>query len=146
MYQIFHAMATVSFRRNSITQIKDSNGNFVLDHDGKAALLHATYKNRMGISLQPTMQFDLSRLILPSSLLEYLTAPFLHEEIDQIVKLMPPDKAPGPYGFNGLFMKKCWNMIKENFYKLCHEFFEGTVNLESINSSFITLIPKVNNP
>ena len=91
MYQIFHAMATVSFRRNSITQIKDSNGNFALDHDGKAALLHATYKNRMGISLQPTMQFDLSRLILPSSLLGDLAA---------------PDKAPGPDGFNGLFMKK----------------------------------------
>ena len=115
MYQIFHAMATVSFRRNSITQIKDSNGNFVLDHDGKAALLHAAYKNRMGIPLQPTMQFDLSRLILPSSLLEYLTAPFLHEEIDQIVKLMPPDKAPGPYGFNGLFMKKVLEYDQRGF-------------------------------
>jgi len=113
--KFFHAMATVSFKRNTITQIKDSNGNFVLDHDGKAALLHAAYKNRMGIPLQPTMQFDLSRLILPSSLLEYLTAPFLHEEIDQIVKLMPPDKAPGPYGFNGLFMKKVLEYDQREF-------------------------------
>jgi hypothetical protein len=28
------------------------------------------------------------------------------DEIDQIVKSMPPDKAPGPDGFNGLFLKK----------------------------------------
>ena len=37
-------------------------------------------------------------------------------------------------------------MIKEDFYKLCFDFFNGQVNLESINSSFITLIPKINSP
>jgi hypothetical protein len=55
------------------------------------------------------------------------------------------DKASGPDGFNGLFLKKCWPVIKEDFYKLCQDFFDGSVNLESINGSFITLIPKINN-
>ena len=36
-------------------------------------------------------------------------------------------------------------MIKEDFYRLCRVFFDCNVNLESINSSFITLVPKVNN-
>ena len=36
-------------------------------------------------------------------------------------------------------------MIKEDFYRLCRDFFDCNVNLESINSSFITLVPKVNN-
>jgi hypothetical protein len=31
---------------------------------------------------------------------------FSNEEIDNIIKHMPNDKAPGPDGFNGLFMKK----------------------------------------
>jgi hypothetical protein len=31
-------------------------------------------------------------------------------------------------------------------YAVCLDFFNGTVNIEAINNSFITLIPKVNNP
>jgi hypothetical protein len=59
---------------------------------------------------------------------------------------MPVDKAPGPDGFNGLFFKKCWHIIKEDIYQLCNDFFSGSVNLQAINSSFITLIPKTGNP
>ena len=59
---------------------------------------------------------------------------------------MPNDKALGPDGFNGKFMKKCWQLIKDEFYVLCNEFFLDNVNLEGINSSFIILIPKKANP
>lgn len=44
------------------------------------------------------------------------------------------------------FLKKCWPLIKSDFYNLCQDFFDCVVNLESINVSYITLIPKVNNP
>jgi len=37
-------------------------------------------------------------------------------------------------------------MIKDDFYELCFDFFDGHVNLESINTSFITIISKINNP
>ena len=40
----------------------------------------------------------------------------------------------------------CWQIIKEDFYKLCKVFFNLEVNLESINNSFITLVAKINNP
>jgi hypothetical protein len=59
---------------------------------------------------------------------------------------MPLDKAPGPDGFNDLFLKKCWHIIKEDIYKLCLDFFNGSVDPQAINNSFITLIPKVNSP
>jgi hypothetical protein len=39
--------------------------------------------------------------------LEHISAPFTREEIDNVVKHMPIDKAPGPDGFNGMFFKKC---------------------------------------
>jgi hypothetical protein len=38
--------------------------------------------------------------------------------------MVPIDKAPGPDGFNGLFMKKCWDIIKVDFYKVCQDFFD----------------------
>jgi hypothetical protein len=55
---------------------------------------------------------------------------------------MPIDKASGPDGFNGLFMKKCWGTIKEDIYKLCQEFFDDSISLECLNESFIILVPK----
>jgi hypothetical protein len=58
------------------------------------------------------------------------------------VKYFPIDKAPGPNGFNGKFLKKCWPIIKEDFYKLIEDFYNEKINLESINTAFITLIPK----
>ena len=102
--KFFHAMATVSYRRNAISQIKDEQGNWISDHEGKAALLYTSYKNRMGISLQPQMHFDLANLIQSTVDLDFLVSPFTTEEIDHMVKLLPIDKAPGPDGFNGLFL------------------------------------------
>ena len=46
---------------------------------------------------------------------------------------------------NGCFLKSCWHIIKEDFYTLCQDFYNGVISLEAINSSFVTLVPKVNN-
>jgi retron-type reverse transcriptase len=71
---------------------------------------------------------------------------FTNEEIDRAIKEMPSERAPGPDGFNMQFIKKCWHIIKPDFYQLHHDVFNEEVSLQAINSSFITLIPKVNNP
>ena len=67
------------------------------------------------------MKFDLARIIKKEEGLEELTTPFTHDEIDNVIKEMPPDRAPGPDGFTGIFLKTCWEVIKEDFYKLCSE-------------------------
>jgi hypothetical protein len=75
--------------------------------------------------------------------LEELSVPFTEKEIDLVVKHMPVDKAPGPDGFNWQFVKSCWHIIKHDIYKLCFDFYDGKLNIESINMGHITLIPKV---
>ena len=99
-------MATVSYRKNSISQLQNENGVMISDHEGKAALLWTTYRNRMGVSLNPEMRFDLEHLIQVNFDFSILILPISTEEVDRIVKLMPSDKAPGPDGFNGCFLKK----------------------------------------
>ena len=71
------------------------------------------------------MKFNLQNIIKKVEGLDQLTMPFTTNEIDAVIKEMPADRAPGPDGFTGLFLKKCWNIIKEDFYELCNQFYEG---------------------
>jgi hypothetical protein len=53
--------------------------------------------------VQPNPDIDFNSLI----------EPFFRDEIDDIVKNMPTNKSPGLDGFNGAFLKKCWDTVKE---------------------------------
>jgi hypothetical protein len=91
------------------------------------------------------MFFNIHELVQQHNL-HHIEIPFTREGIDNVVKRLPTDKALGPDGFNGLFIKKAWHIIKEGIYQLCFDFFNGAVDIQAINTSFITLIPKVNSP
>ena len=144
--KFFHAAATERYRQNTISSLDSLDGRQVTEHFEKAALLWETYKARMGTSCNPHMLINLRDLIPRNENLGHLSDPITREEIDKAVAQMPQDKSPGPDGFNGLFFKKCWHIIKEDVYDLCNEFFSGQLDLKAINNSFITLVPKCNNP
>lgn len=100
----------------------------------------------MGVSEFQTMMFDLLALFVDHVDVSWLEDPFTHEEIDQVMAHLPSDKSPGLDGFNIYFVKKCWPIIKYDFYELCQAFYQGDICLQSINGSYITLIPKVDAP
>lgn len=133
------------FRNNYISFLKTSGNIEVHEHDHKAAILWQSFKERIGMTEDTSKQFDIDNLAL-QDIDDNITDPFTEEEIDNIIKTMPNDKPPGPDGFNGHFMKSCWNTIKDCFYKLIRDFHEEKVNLGPVNSAFITLIPKNDNP
>ena len=88
------------------------------------------------------MQLDLNSLLQASEDLGCLEAPFTHQKIDEVIASLPSDNSPSLDGFNTYFIKKCWPIIKGDFYQLCEAFFTGQIGLQSINGSYITLIPK----
>ena len=106
-----------------ITSLEDSLGNLLSDHQTKANILWEAYKDRLGQSEFTSMLLDLGSLLRAHQDLSFLEEPFTHEEIDSVVASLPSDKSPGPYGFNTDFIKKCWPIIKHDFYNLCQEFF-----------------------
>lgn len=141
-------MATVSYRRNLIAQIQDDYGVSLLHHEDKANHLWCAFRNRMGLSNNVVMEFDLHSLVpnFEGEGLDSLVSPFLITEIENIIKDMPTNKAPGPDGFNGVFIKKCWPIIQNDIFRLFFDFYDNRVNLAPINGSYIVLVPKVANP
>jgi hypothetical protein len=88
------------------------------------------------------MLLDLNVLLHAQDDLSCLEVDFTHEEIDSVISNLPSDKSPGPDGFNADFVKKCCPIIKSDFYNLCVAFYSGDLCLQSINGSYISLIPK----
>jgi hypothetical protein len=144
--KFFHAMATQRMRRNAISVLRATDGRVVYDHDEMAGLLWSKYKERLGNYVPIQMQFDLARLITILPGLKELPTQFLKEEIYLVIKEMPADRAPSPDGFNGMFLKKCWSIIMEDFHELARSFYDGPLNLQNINGSYITLVSKSNSP
>jgi hypothetical protein len=138
-------LATIAHKKNFIVTLSDQQGNIVLDHEQKANHLWATYKQRMGVSEFSSISYNLSELLTPMDL-DGLDADFNNEEIEVVIKSIPNSHAPGPDGFNGLFIKKCWNIVKDDFVRLFRDFCTRNTDLTSINSSVIALIQKKENP
>jgi hypothetical protein len=102
----FLATATERYRLNTITSLETKDGRSVYGHSEKASLLLEEYNHRMGCTTNPTMLFDL-KLVQTSESLDEMSRPITIEDIDSVIKQMPGDKALGPNGFNGFFLKSC---------------------------------------
>lgn len=138
-------MATISHKKNFIASLTTTDGILVTDHNQKAQLLWESFKNRMGISNFSGITYVLSS-ILTANNLDHLDADFSLEEINSIIRSLPNSHASGPDEFNGMFLKKCWGIVKEDFLRLFRNFSTFNLDLRSINFSNIALIPKKTNP
>ncbi|GKD59503.1 hypothetical protein Tco_1297012, partial [Tanacetum coccineum] len=77
---------------------------------------------------------------------DYLERLVTLEEIKEAVWDCGSSKAPGPEGFSFAFVKKYWDIIQKDLYDFISSFFASSELPYGANSSFFTLIPKVNNP
>jgi hypothetical protein len=122
-----------------VSTLAEANGNPVTNHSEKVEINLQAYKGRLGQTETTTPLPNLQQLIHVNEDLSFLEAPFTHKEIDDVVKDFPNNKSPGRDGFNAELLTKCWHIIKHDFYDLCERFH---LCLQSINSCFITLVPK----
>lgn len=56
------------------------------------------------------------------------------------------DKAQGVYGYNVVFFKKAWLVIKQDINEAVMEFFMTGKLYKAVNYTVVTLLPKVPNP
>jgi len=138
-------MATIAHKRNFIFSLTKHDGTVVTEHEQKANLLWESYKQRLGICEFSNIHYDLSTLLTEHNL-DHLDIEFSQTKIEAVIKSLPNNHAPGPDGFNGLFIKKSWDIIKGDFLRFFRDFYHQNTDLKSVNSSINTLIPKKNNP
>ena len=107
----FKTKATIKYRNNFINNLEDENGNIFTEQQDNENLLWRAFKSRLGTSLPTSNLLELTTILKRVENLEDLERPFTTTEIDEVIKRMPKDKAPGLDGFNGAVVKKCWDII-----------------------------------
>ena len=71
-----------------------------------------------------------------------LISPFNEEEIRNAIFSFEGNKAPGPDGFTIEFLKKFWNIFKNDVMKVFQDFFQNTRINKITNETYIVLIAK----
>ncbi|KAL0439707.1 UNVERIFIED_CONTAM: LINE-1 reverse transcriptase [Sesamum latifolium] len=72
--------------------------------------------------------------------------PVFPDEIKRSVFYIDETKAPGPDGYSAGFFKAAWPIVGGEVTQAILEFFATCRLLKQVNSTLISLIPKVNNP
>lgn len=110
---------------------------------------HDAFVNHFKSILSPHIQahpsLDLTHLPVTGTVNEE-EGHFTVDEIEDSIKRTSAHKAPGPDGFNGHFFKVCWSIIGKVVSNAIIDVFNKGRLLQQVNNTFITLIPKVENP
>lgn len=75
-----------------------------------------------------------------------LVKPISLQEVERALNELGHNKAPGPDGLNGGYVKFVWNVIKDDFMQVISNFQVNLTLPSGLNSSFIALVPKVSTP
>jgi hypothetical protein len=78
-------------------------------HEEKEKVIADYFKNHLGKPTARARTFDWQSLGYTPRNLGELEVPFREEEIRDTIDTMPSDKAPGPDGFTGAFLKLVGN-------------------------------------
>ncbi|GJR32994.1 putative RNA-directed DNA polymerase, eukaryota, reverse transcriptase zinc-binding domain protein [Tanacetum coccineum] len=76
----------------------------------------------------------------------FLESPFTSQEIKDAVWDCGGNKAPGPDGFTFKLIKKHWSILGDDITSYVKDFYTSAFIPRGCNSSFITLVPKVDDP
>lgn len=72
----------------------------------------------------------LSLMILAGESLDLKNYMLLFQRIDDVIKIIPRDRALGPDGFTRKLLKYCLHIIAPVFfYRLCADFWDGNISL-----------------
>ncbi|KAL0427053.1 UNVERIFIED_CONTAM: LINE-1 retrotransposable element O protein, partial [Sesamum latifolium] len=143
----------VAKRRSSkrVFQITDSGGQVLTEQQDVVREFIAFYQNLLGGERRNRM-LDLcylrpwARHILSEAEALTLVQPVTPSEIKHAVFDIDEVKAPGLDGYSSGFFKAAWPVIGEEVTRAILEFLRTGRLLKQVNTTLISLVPKVHNP
>ncbi|GAA0162337.1 hypothetical protein LIER_39396 [Lithospermum erythrorhizon] len=93
-----------------------------------------------------TIQVDDGPNLRRAHLRRVVTRTITGDEIESVMIGMKLGKAPGPDGFSTEFYKDTWATIKCSIVEAVHNFFATSRMSKYVNSTSISIIPKVQSP
>eukprot|EP00253_Pinus_taeda_P026591 PITA_26591 len=146
--KFFHRSAMDYRSANKILELKNSEGELLRNHNEISASLSDHFSL---IAQEPEINREAAikeiTNAIPKSITEEqnwaLRRTITMEEVEEVVRSMPSDKAPGPDGFTINFYKACWNIVKQDIWEIVEDSRRSKTILKSLNSTFIALVPKV---
>lgn len=146
---VFHRFVKANLLRNIVHYLRDESDLKVYDPVSMKDMVTQYYLNLLGTStpnLSP-MTVENIQQIHPfrcsEDLGRKLAMPPSPEEIKAVVFALPKNKAPGPDGFTAEFFTTSWDLVGQDVISAVRDFFVNPSMLRQVNSTVISLIPKI---
>jgi hypothetical protein len=141
--KFFHQVANANRRTNCIESLL-VNGAPISDPEAISSHIANFYESLFSEPLCWRPRLDnLDFDVLNMDEAVKLEDPFEEREVREVINSLDRDKAPGPDGFSMAFFQDCWEVVKGDFMAVFEDFHSHGKFVKSINSTFISLIPKV---
>ena len=144
----FHSRATHRYRRNKICELRNLMGQMCMDEEEIAQILISYYQD-LFTSASPC-NLDQAVEDIPCTVTtemnNMLQEVYTREEVDRAVFQMEALKAPRPNGMHPLFFQHYWKIIGDEVSAMVLNCLNSGSFPQSLNNTFITLIPKVKSP
>lgn len=143
----FHARISEKQGRARISRLFDANGVMIEEEEHITDMFIEYYKNLLGTAKEDLTPVDMEVLqrgpMLTENHTALLTAAVTENEIHDVVFSIDKDKAPGPDGFGSDFFRSSCNIVRVDITAAVMDFFRTGRILKEVNSTVITLVPKI---
>lgn len=146
----FYSMIKHKKLQHAIIQLRDKYNCLQTEQEAIADILVDYYKELWGKKERHRIKAFNSILRRGQTLaieqqLE-LIQPYTEKDVKQAIFSIDSNKSPCPDGYGSGFYKATWSVIGQEVTNAVLQFFENGKLLQQINSTIISLIPKVENP
>ncbi|XP_058773250.1 uncharacterized protein LOC131647368 [Vicia villosa] len=144
--KFFHNSLKERNRRKAITSLEVSNGRL----EGVDNIKEEVKRHFFELYKEEDRERPIPEGLVFNAIEEddvsWLERRFSEEEIKEAVWSCDGNKSPDPDGFTLEFFKRNWEVLKEDVFLFVKDFYEKAKLTKACTSSFVTLVPKVNNP
>ncbi|XP_060965556.1 uncharacterized protein LOC133034483 [Cannabis sativa] len=136
--------------QNNIISIEKADGERVDDSIAVTDVFLQHYTSFLNAKMETRKRVQMKVIrqgpVLSNQHISLLEAEFSKEEVKAAIFSIPGTKAPGPDGYSSFFFQDNWDLVGNDIPEAVTSFLHSGKLLKEINSTVLTLIPKVRCP